>query len=148
MLFRSAEFPGAIILVSHDRDLMDRLCTEVIGLDGRGNAKPFGSVGQWLTSYDKSNSAAKVDDRGRGKLETKTKPKKLSYKEQQEWDGMEAALVAAEADAAAKGALVEAAANAPPHVLTAACAQLSQAQARVEKLFARYSELEAKRNGS
>ena len=31
-----AEFPGALVLVSHDRDLMDRLCTEVIGLDGRG----------------------------------------------------------------------------------------------------------------
>src|SRR5204863_2322835 len=31
-----AEFAGALVLVSHDRDLMDRLCTEVIGLDGRG----------------------------------------------------------------------------------------------------------------
>src|SRR5262245_9227623 len=32
------EFPGAVVLVTHDRDLMDRLCTEVIGLDGRGGA--------------------------------------------------------------------------------------------------------------
>ena len=30
------EFPGAVVLVSHDRDLMDRLCTSVIGLDGLG----------------------------------------------------------------------------------------------------------------
>ncbi len=142
-----AEFPGAIILVSHDRDLMDRLCTEVIGLDGRGNAKPYGSVGQWLSAYDKSNSAAKVDDRGRGKLETKTKLKKLSYKEQQEWEGLEAALLAAEADAAAKGALVEAASTAPPPVLTAACAQLTQAQRKVEVLYARWEVLEAKRSG-
>ena len=33
-----AEFPGALVLVSHDRELMDRLCTECIGLDGRGGA--------------------------------------------------------------------------------------------------------------
>ncbi|HVS34277.1 MAG TPA: ABC-F family ATP-binding cassette domain-containing protein, partial [Gemmataceae bacterium] len=30
------EFTGALVLVSHDRALMDRLCTEVVGLDGRG----------------------------------------------------------------------------------------------------------------
>src|SRR6516162_11097349 len=29
------EFAGALVLVSHDRELMDRLCTEVVGLDGR-----------------------------------------------------------------------------------------------------------------
>ena len=39
-----AEFPGALVLVSHDRDLMDRLCTEVVGLDGRGGAALYGSV--------------------------------------------------------------------------------------------------------
>ena len=33
-----AEFPGRLVLVSHDRDLMDRLCTEVVGLDGRGGS--------------------------------------------------------------------------------------------------------------
>src|SRR5262249_4003930 len=40
-----AEFPGALVLVSHDRELMDRVCTEVIGLDGRGGAALYGSVG-------------------------------------------------------------------------------------------------------
>src|SRR5204863_2332123 len=33
-----AEFPGALVLVSHDRELTDRLCTEIVGLDGRGGA--------------------------------------------------------------------------------------------------------------
>jgi ATP-binding cassette subfamily F protein uup len=32
------EFAGALVLVSHDRALMDRLCTEVVGLDGRGGS--------------------------------------------------------------------------------------------------------------
>ena len=47
-----AEFPGALVLVSHDRDLMDRLCTEVVGLDGRGGAALYGSVEQWLAAYE------------------------------------------------------------------------------------------------
>src|SRR6202008_2911734 len=53
-----AEFPGALVLVSHDRELMDRLCTEVVGLDGRGNAAPYASVSQWLTAYERLTTAA------------------------------------------------------------------------------------------
>src|SRR5262245_51343475 len=48
-----AEFIGAWVLVSHDRELMDRLCTEVVGLDGRGGAALYGSVDQWLTAYER-----------------------------------------------------------------------------------------------
>ena len=143
-----SEFPGAIILVSHDRDLMDRLCTEVIGLDGAGGSNSYGSVGQWLSAYDKANSVSKGDDKAKAKGEAKPKAKKLSYKEQQEWDGMEAALATAEGAAAAAQALVEAAANSPRPILTAACAQLDAARAKVEKLYARWEELEAKRSGS
>jgi len=143
-----SEFPGAIILVSHDRDLMDRLCTEVIGLDGAGGSNSYGSVGQWLSAYDKANSVSKGDDKAKAKGEAKPKAKKLSYKEQQEWDGMEAALGTAEGAAAAAQGLVEAAANSPRPILTAACARLDSARAKVEKLYARWEELEAKRSGS
>src|SRR5581483_3839577 len=51
------EFPGALVVVSHDRELLDRLCTEVIGLDGRGGAAPYGSVGQWLVAYQRATEA-------------------------------------------------------------------------------------------
>src|SRR5262249_24914344 len=48
------EFPGAVVLVSHDRELMGRLCTEVVGLDGRGGAANYASVEQWLTAYERA----------------------------------------------------------------------------------------------
>ena len=57
------EFPGALVLVSHDRALMDRLCTEVVGLDGRGGAGLYGSVGQWLAAYERA--AAEVVEASR-----------------------------------------------------------------------------------
>ena len=54
-----AEFPGALVLVSHDRELMDRLCTEVVGLDGRGGAAMYASVGQWLAAYERATEPPK-----------------------------------------------------------------------------------------
>ena len=57
-----SEFPGALVLVSHDRDLMDRLCTEVLGLDGRGSNALFGSVGQWLAAYERAATEEKKQE--------------------------------------------------------------------------------------
>src|SRR5205085_11735400 len=54
-----AEFPGALVVVSHDRELLDRLCTEVVGLDGRGGASLYGSVEQWLTAYERLTEEVK-----------------------------------------------------------------------------------------
>jgi ATP-binding cassette subfamily F protein uup len=71
----------------------------------------------------------------------------LSYREQQEWEGMEAAIMAAEEKVATCEAAVS---KVPPsdHVaMSAACHALQEAQAVVEKLFARWQELEARRAG-
>ena len=143
------EFPGAVVLVSHDRDLMDRLCTAVVGLDGEGGAAVYGSVGQWLTAYEartaeRSVRAEEAVKAARPKQAAPAK-KKLSFKEQQEWDGMEAAITAAEEAVAARQAAVEAAATAGHAALAAACHDLEAAQHAVEHLYARWQELEAKR---
>src|SRR5262249_38142022 len=53
-----AEFPGALVLVSHDRELMGRLCPEFVGLDG-GGAGLYASVGQWLAAYERAADAAR-----------------------------------------------------------------------------------------
>ncbi len=47
-----AEFSGALVLVTHDRYLLDRLCTEIIGLDGRGEARLFADYSQWLAAQE------------------------------------------------------------------------------------------------
>lgn len=140
------DFPGAVVLVSHDRDLMDRLCTEVIGLDGRGGLVTCGSVSQWLEAYATSAREEEVKEKPRSEpAQSAKKTKKLSFKEQKEWDAMEAAIHNAEADVVAKQAAVEAAGTAGHAALTAACRELEVAQHRVEHLFARWQELEAKR---
>ena len=141
------EFPGAVVLVTHDRDLMDRLCTEVIGLDGRGGSARYGSVGQWLTAYERANVAAtKAAAPSKPAGPVAAKPKKLSFREQKELEGIEAAITVAEEAVAAREADVAAASTGGNHVaLAAACQALEAAQAAVEGLYARWQELEAKR---
>src|SRR5262249_20853086 len=107
-----AEFPGAIVLVSHDRELTDRLCTEVIGLDGRGGAARQARVGQWLAAYEKATEPPKPAKAEPVAPQPSAKPKRLSYKEQLEWEGMEAAILAAEADLVNHQAAVEQSATA------------------------------------
>jgi ATP-binding cassette subfamily F protein uup len=142
------EFPGAVVLVSHDRDLMDRLCTAVVGLDGRGGAAIYGSIDQWLADYDPppAERGARGDEVRRAvRASPAPSRKKLNFREQQEWDGMEAAITVAEEAVSARQAAVERAATAGHAALAAACRELEAAQHAVERLYDRWQELEAKR---
>ena len=147
-----AEFAGALVIVSHDRTLMDQLCTEVVGLDGRGGAALYASVDQWLAAYERSEADSRQPAAGSREAAPKkavpAKARKLSYREQQEWEQMEAAILAAEQELAQGEAAVERAANAGHVALTDACRALEEAQAKVEQLYARWEELEVKRAGS
>jgi ATP-binding cassette subfamily F protein uup len=147
------EFPGALVIVSHDRDLLDRLCTEVIGLDGRGGAALYGSVTQWLTAYQRATedataptkNTARKSKPGNERPAPTAKPRKLSYKEQQELEQMETKILTAEEQVVICQAAVERAAT--DHVaLTSACHALEEAQKTVEQLYARWQELEERRN--
>lgn len=147
-----AEFPGAVALVSHDRELMDRLCTEVIGLDGEGGSAHYASVGQWLAALEAKadNRSAKPEPRSQPRSAQTPRPtekaKKLTFKEKQEWEGMEAAILAAESAVATKTAAVEQAAGGDHVALADACHALEAAQREVERLYARWEELDAKQS--
>jgi ATP-binding cassette subfamily F protein uup len=149
------EFPGALVVVSHDRELLDRLCPSVVGLDGRGGAALYGSVGQWLAAYSLKEEGARTKEDGTPKSDSsvipppsslKKKPRKLTYREQQEWEGMEAAILVAEEAVATRTVAVERAATAGHVALAEACRALEEAQQTVERLYARWQELEAMRN--
>jgi ATP-binding cassette subfamily F protein uup len=145
------EFPGAVVLVSHDRELMGRICTEVVGLDGQGGAANYASVEQWLTAYERvvtaRAEAAKPAAPALRPSAPKPKPKKLSNHELRELEGMEAAILAAEEAVTACQARVQESATAGHAALSEACQALEAAQATVERLYARWQELEAKKGG-
>jgi ATP-binding cassette subfamily F protein uup len=108
-----AEFPGALVLVSHDRELLDRICTEVVGLDGRGGAAVYASVSQWLTEYEWANAEAQKATvpsvKTRRPVAAGPKASKRTYREQKEWEQMEGAILQAEETLATRQAAVESA---------------------------------------
>ena len=142
-----ADFPGALVLVTHDRSLLDRLCTDILGLDGKGGSRVFADYGQWVAAQRdlreaETRPAAAVERPAKAPRE---KARRLSYKEQREWDEMEGRILAAEQEVAVRQQEVEAAGRGNDHVrLQESCRALQAAQEAVEQLFSRWQELEAR----
>ncbi len=141
------EFPGALVLVTHDRYLLDRVSTVVLGLDGKGGAERFADYTQWeqwleenRESKPKPAAAATPAPAAAGAR------KKLSYLEAREYEGIEQKLAEAEAALkAAQEALSDPRIVSDGPALERATAELDRAQAEVDRLFARWAELEEKR---
>jgi ATP-binding cassette subfamily F protein uup len=140
------EFPGALVLVTHDRYLLDRVSTQILALDGEGNAGYFADLAQWEAERD---TITPVEEAPRADATAtaaeKPKGKRLSYKDQREWDAMEAKLLEAEtALERAKARAEDPAIASDPAALQQRFADLAAAQAEVDRLYARWAELEAK----
>src|SRR4051812_30064186 len=57
------EFRGSLVLVTHDRYMLDRVSTIVLGLDGLGGAESFADYSQWEVWQAESRESAKGSSR-------------------------------------------------------------------------------------
>ncbi len=156
------EFKGALVLVTHDRYLLDRVSTIVVGLDGLGSAGQFADYQQWeewtrertkqaeARGFDSTNGSgaaangAKPSTPESEQLKARVK-KKLSYMEAREYSSMEEKVEAAEEAVQAARDAVEDPAIATDSVrLQAALAKIEETQAELDSLYARWAELESK----
>ena len=144
------EFPGALVLVSHDRFLLDRVSTQVVALDGRGGAQHFASYDQWEAKRpppvpSRQTSTKQVTTRTPTPEAKRSGVRRLSYLEQREWDGLEAAVL--DAEARLEGARRRAE---DPSIATDAAtlqkrqSELDDVQAEVDRLYARWATLDEK----
>ena len=141
------DFPGALVLVTHDRYLLDRVSTAVLGLDGRGGTGIYADYWQWQQSQSDAPKAEKAEapapERAPAPAAAK---KKLSYMEAREFEQMEERILAAEGELAAARERLQA-----PDVVTDSqklretYAQMQAAEAQVDALYKRWAELEDKR---
>ena len=156
------EFTGALVLVTHDRFLLDRVSTVVFGLDGLGGAERFADYFQWEQwksenerARARTSAAAATNGSAPSRTAVAAPPrpsmhpanarKKLSYKEARELDLMEKTIHDAEARLQEKlGALHNPEISSDATKLHAASVELEQAQKTVDGLYARWAELEAK----
>ncbi len=108
-------FPGTVFLVSHDRRFLDNVVTSTLVAEGDGNWREYeGSVQDWLVQSKRAKTLNNRNENAGGNTNTKaapapspapatatapaTKPRKLSFKEQREFDELPARLQALETE--------------------------------------------------
>ena len=138
-----AEFSGALLLVTHDRFMLERVSTVILALDGAGGVGTFADYAQWEASRTTDTPPRKAVDRAPQR--ERARSKRLGYLEQREWDGMEQAILDAErAVQVSEDAAENPAIASDPVALQERYTALEAARAEVERLYARWAELEAK----
>ena len=143
------EFGGALVLVTHDRYLLDRVCDRVIGFVGGGAAHYYVDYEQWLR--DLAADTAVKSKAGRAKVQKQSLPPKntsgrLSYMDQRDYDTIEERIQEAEENRERLEKII----NDPdvasdPEKLQQSWAELEECQNHVEKLYQRWDELEQKK---
>jgi ATP-binding cassette subfamily F protein uup len=145
------EYRGALVLVTHDRFMLDRVSTVVLGLDGRGGAERFGDYSQWdvwqraQQAKEARSVLAPAPPSASSRVSAAPAKRKLSYLEAREFSGLEKRIAEAEQQLTVLRATLEDPAimsDAPR--LQVACEQMEETQKRVDKLYARWAELEHK----
>jgi ATP-binding cassette subfamily F protein uup len=144
------DYRGALILVTHDRYMLDRISTTVLGLDGQGNAERFADYfqwEQWIREQQQPEREDRVPEKSTQLAPEAPAKKKLSYLEAREFATMEARIAAAEAKLSEMRAAFEDPTIASDGArLMAAQREMEAAQSEVDDLYARWAELEEKRS--
>jgi ABC transport system ATP-binding/permease protein len=146
------EYRGALVLVTHDRYMLDRVSTIVLGLDGEGGGGSFADYSQWESWQAGQKQPAKPVRSGNQPrrptipAESASAKKKLSYLEAREYATIEQRVANAERVLQEKRARLEdpAIASDGPS-LVQAHAEMDEAQRAADELYARWTELETKK---
>jgi ABC transport system ATP-binding/permease protein len=148
------EYRGALVLITHDRYMLDRVATIVFGLDGLGNAERFADYSQW----DAWQGAQKVENAAKLTTENWRPPTKrespsavpkdrLTHNEAREFVSIEKQIAKAEqALLASRAALENEEIASDASRLQIAFAEMEAAQKTVDNLYERWSELERKKS--
>jgi ATP-binding cassette subfamily F protein uup len=151
------DFPGALVLVTHDRYLLNRVSSTVLGLDGRGHTGRFADYAQWedwLAEQEEAaqnNSGRTLSASSASTVSANPLPaqaggkKKLSYLEAREFAAIEQQVEVSDGRLAKAREHVE-----DPAIATNAAAlqqaltELDAAQHENDALYARWAELTEK----
>ena len=146
-------FPGCVLVVSHDRYFLNRVCTGILAFEGEGQVTfSEGNYDYYLEKRRRAASGSGGAARefklsGSAPTPKAGKIRKLSFKEQRELEGIEAVIQSAEAQVTER----ESQFLDPEFVrknggrMQALLAELETAKAGVASLYSRWEELEAVR---
>jgi ATP-binding cassette subfamily F protein uup len=141
------EFQGAIVLISHDRYMLDQISNVILGLGTKSDTELFADYRQWEQYQVQKNQKEAAQE----KIEKKEMPraiersKKMSYSEKREWEQMESKILELEKEIEAlQNQIHDPLIANQPEKLQQVCLELNLKQQALEKLFQRWQELELK----
>jgi ATP-binding cassette subfamily F protein uup len=146
------EFEGAVIIVSHDRYLMDRVCHRMLYLDNSETPKFYKDFGQILKARTALDKAEKPVEEKTKKEATRPAPAKkllFSFKDKYELEHIEEKILDAEqrvedlSEQVQHPDVIQ-----TPALLAETCQKLEQAQSLVQSLYSRWEELEEKKEAA
>ena len=142
------EFSGALVLVTHDRYLLDRVSTIVLGLDGNGRVERFADYSQWeVWKTEQKQPKLKSVAAAPATLRSAPAKKRLSYIENREYETIQDRITKAEQALQEKrDALQDAEVVKDGRLLDKTFREMEEAQKAVDELYSRWSELEEKTN--
>ena len=138
------DFPGAVILVTHDRAFMDEVCDQILAFP---EMITFAELDQWEKWFKEQQKKLQSANSYKGPATQKTESKKirLSYKDQREYDSMESNLAEAETKLQAlEEKSVSPEITSQPLELKKVMTALAEVHVEIEKLYERWAELEVK----
>ncbi|MBT8362869.1 MAG: ATP-binding cassette domain-containing protein, partial [Deltaproteobacteria bacterium] len=144
------DFGGALVLVTHDRYLLDRVCDQLLGFLGNGEALYYADYQQWLRDMETRTAEGRISGDFRAKKTKGISQKKrvrLTYLEQREYEEIEKRILEAEAERDR----LEKCVNAPematdPLKLGKSWTEFENARHHVDSLYTRWTELAEKKN--
>jgi ATP-binding cassette subfamily F protein uup len=143
------DFAGAVVLVTHDRWLLESVSQRLLALDGQGGAELYADLAQWEAAQAEKEAQRRSEARREAPRERSVEARKsrLSTRERQELEQIEVTLAKAEAAVhAAEETLTDPAVATDVEELIRRQARVDAAKAAVEQVYARWDFLEKKKN--
>lgn len=139
------DFPGAIVLITHDRCMLDRICNTLLSLGDPANTEFYADYRQWQASL-KTIPVEREPKAKKSEPQPSVKAK-LSYLEKQEYEQIEGKIVKLEEKIQQLNQLLQS-----PEIaldsdrLSEVCVSISLAETQMEQLYLRWDELSAKKS--
>ncbi len=146
------DFGGSVLVVSHDRYFLDRVCDQIVAFEDEGVFVQPGNYSYYLEKRKERESRAQQALKAHAvpapsPSPSKQRARKISFKEQEELDGIESAISTSEGRVAEIHALLDD----PSFYITRSQdaaglqAEMDTSKTKVTHLYARWEELEALR---
>lgn len=136
------DFPGAVILITHDRCMLDRICNTLIAFGNPDQNELFADYSQWERSFKNTIAQQKSKEK---KIEATSVKSKLSYTEKKELEQIEGKILKLEQEIQQLNSnLEDPKISQDPARLQELCTQVAIAENKIEQFYIRWEELDKK----